>query len=90
MARNKPTILIEQSDKTGDFVDQVIYTEALYIVLYKGKPFNLKHTSVLSDAIRPIYKKTSYTQKGHAENLARKLNKKFNCDDFTVHRLTDV
>ena len=32
----------------------------------------------------PKYKKVSFSNSGHAINLARKLNKKFDCEDFTV------
>jgi hypothetical protein len=32
----------------------------------------------------PKYKKVSFSNSGHAINLAKKLNKAFDCDDFTV------
>ena len=34
------------------------------------------------------YKKTSFSNPGHAHNLALKLNDMFNCDQFTVMKLT--
>ena len=35
----------------------------------------------------PKYKKVSFSNSGHAINLAKKLNKKFNCTEFTVELL---
>jgi hypothetical protein len=32
----------------------------------------------------PKYKKVSFSNPGHAINLSKKLNKKFNTEDFTV------
>ena len=32
----------------------------------------------------PKYKKVSFSNPGHAINLAKKLNKQFNTDQFTV------
>jgi len=32
----------------------------------------------------PKYKKVSFSNPGHAINLAKKLNTKFNCEDFSV------
>jgi len=34
------------------------------------------------------YKKSSFSNPGHAINLAKKLNKQFKTTDFTVHKLT--
>jgi hypothetical protein len=36
----------------------------------------------------PKYKKVSFSNAGHAFNLAEKLNKLFNCEDFSVYKLT--
>ena len=37
----------------------------------------------------PKYKKVSFSNPGHAHNLANKLNEMFECNDFNVHKLTD-
>ena len=37
----------------------------------------------------PKYKKVSFSNPGHARNLAKKLNKLFDTNDFTVYKLTD-
>jgi hypothetical protein len=36
----------------------------------------------------PKYKKVSFSNSGHALNLAERLNKMFNCQDFSVYKLT--
>jgi hypothetical protein len=37
----------------------------------------------------PKYKKVSFSNPGHAHNLAKKLNDMFKCQDFSVYKLTD-
>ena len=37
----------------------------------------------------PKYKKVSFSNSGHAFNLADRLNKKFNAKTFTVMKLTN-
>jgi len=37
----------------------------------------------------PKYKKVSFSNSGHAFNLADRLNKKFNTDKFSVVKLVD-
>jgi hypothetical protein len=36
----------------------------------------------------PKYKKVSFSNPGHAYNLAKKLNKLFKTEDFAVYKLT--
>jgi hypothetical protein len=36
----------------------------------------------------PKYKKTSFSNPGHAHNLASKLNEMFNSTDFAVYKLS--
>ena len=59
-----------------------------WAVFYKGKPVNLKTTSIVAQQLGPKYKKISFSNSGHAINLAKKLNKLFNCSDFAVYKLT--
>jgi hypothetical protein len=58
-------------------------------VFYKEKPFNLKSANALTNYPGPKYKKVSFSNPGHAHNLAKKLNEMFKCQDFTVYKLTD-
>jgi hypothetical protein len=58
-------------------------------VFYQGKPFNLKSGSLLASYPGPKYKKVSFSNPGHAHNLAKKLNKLFKTTDFSVYKLSE-
>jgi hypothetical protein len=88
MSRPKPTILLEKIDKVTYKSEQVLESEAIWAVFYLGKPFNLKSMNIVTNYPGPKYKKVSFSNPGHAINLAKKLNKMFNCKDFAVHKLT--
>jgi len=89
VSRPKPQILLEITNKKNYKTEQVLDAEAIWAVFYKGKPINLKtSTSVISQQIGPKYKKVSFSNAGHAFNLAEKLNKQFNTKDFDVYKLT--
>ena len=84
MSRNQPTILIELVDKKTYKVDQVIAAAGIWAVVFEGQPINLKNSHYLDSNSVPKYKKTSFSNPGHARNLCRKLNKQFKTDKFTV------
>lgn len=86
MARPKPTVLLEHTDKNFRS-EQVLDADAIYAVFFKGTPINLKSFNSLVDAPGAKYKKTSFSNPGHAFNLCERLNKKFNTDEFTVVKL---
>jgi len=88
MSRPKPNILLEITNKKTFKTEQVLEAEAIWAVFYKDKPVNLKITSIVAQKIGPKYKKVSFSNSGHAFNLADKLNKAYNCSDFTVVKLT--
>jgi len=88
MARPKPKVLIEVTSKKTYKTEQVLEAEAIWAVFYQGKPVNLKTTSLIAQQVGPKYKKISFSNSGHAINLAEKLNKMFNCTDFSVFKLT--
>ena len=88
MSRPKPTILLEHVDKKTYKTEQVLAAEAIWAVFYKGEPFNLKSANMLTNYPGPKYKKVSFSNPGHAINLAKKLNDLFNCKDFEVVMLT--
>jgi len=88
MSRPKPNVLLEYVNKKNYKAEQILEAEAIWAVFYKGAPFNLKSSNVLTSYPRPKYKKVSFSNPGHAHNLAKKLNKMFNCEDFSVFKLT--
>lgn len=88
MSRPKPTVLLEHVDKKTYKTEQVLAAEAIWAVFYKGEPFNLKSANMLTNYPGPKYKKVSFSNPGHAINLAKKLNDLFNSKDFSVVMLT--
>jgi hypothetical protein len=88
MSRPKPVILLEITNKKTYKTEQVLESDAIWAVFYKDRPVNLKTSSVLAHQLGPKYKKVSFSNSGHAINLAEKLNKLFNCVDFSVYKLT--
>jgi len=87
MSRPKPTIILEYVDKATYKCEQVLKSEAIWAVFYNGEPFNLKTSNAITNYPGPKYKKVSFSNPGHAHNLAKKLNEMFKTDGFKVHRL---
>lgn len=88
MSRPKPRILLEHVDKKTYKAEQILEAEAIWAVFYKGAPFNLKSFNSLTSYPGPKYKKVSFSNPGHAHNLAKKMNLTFGCQDFEVVMLT--
>jgi hypothetical protein len=88
MSRPKPKVILENTSKKTFKVEQVLEAEAIWAVFYKDKPINLKTSSIVAQHIGPKYKKVSFSNAGHAHNLADKMNKLFNTQDFSVYKLT--
>ena len=88
MSRPKPTIIMEHTDPKTYKSDQVLKADAIYAVFYKGEPINLRTLNSLVSYPGPKYRKVSFSNSGHAFNLAEKLNKMFNTDDFKDYKLT--
>lgn len=88
MSRPKPKVLLEITNKKNYKTEQVLEADAIWAVFYQGKPVNLKTTSLVAQQLGPKYKKVSFSNSGHAFNLAEKLNKLFQCEDFGVYKLT--
>jgi hypothetical protein len=63
-------------------------SEGVWAVFYEAKPINLKTANMLTQYPGPKYKKVSFSNPGHAKNLAKKLNTQFKTDKFTVVLLT--
>lgn len=84
MSRPKPNVLIEHINKQNYKTEQVLSSEGIWAVFYENKPINLKSGNMLVSYPGPKYKKTSFSNPGHAINLAKKLNVLFKTDQFTV------
>tara|TARA_B100000035_G_C20631662_1_gene392658 strand:- start:149 stop:451 length:303 start_codon:yes stop_codon:yes gene_type:complete len=88
MARPKPNIILDSVDKNYNS-EQILEAGAIFAVYYENKPINLRTLNTLVNYPGPKYKKVSFSNSGHAFNLADRLNKKFNTDQFTVVKLLD-
>jgi len=88
MSRPKPQVLIEHTNKQTYKTEQVLASEGVWAVFYESKPINLKTSNLLTSLPGPKYKKVSFSNPGHAKNLARKLNTQIRTDKFTVVLLT--
>jgi hypothetical protein len=88
MSRPKPQVLIEHTNKQTYKTEQVLASEGVWAVFFDAKPINLKTSNLLTQFPGPKYKKVSFSNPGHAINLARKLNTQFRTDKFSVVLLT--
>jgi len=88
MARPKPTILMEFTDPKNYRSEQILAADAIYAVVFDSKPINGRSLHSLMNFPGPKYKKVSFSNSGHAFNLATRLNKLFKSDKFQVVRYT--
>jgi len=84
MSRPKPKVLVEHTNKSNYKTEQVLSAEGVWAVFYQNQPINLKTHNMLVQYPGPKYKKVSFSNPGHAINLARKLNAQFHTEEFTV------
>jgi hypothetical protein len=84
MSRPKPIVLLEHVNKSNYKSDQVLASEGIWAVFYDQLPINLKTHNILVGYPGPKYKKVSFSNKGHAINLAKKLNSLYKTDKFSV------
>lgn len=84
MSRPKPKVLVEVTHKTTYKIEQVLAAEGIWAVFFDGAPINLKTSNMLVQYPGPKYKKVSFSNQGHAVNLAKKLNQQFKTDKFSV------
>ena len=88
MSRPKPNVLVEIVNRNSYKTEQVLAAEGIWAVFFDGKPINLKTSNLLVQYPGPKYKKVSFSNQGHAINLAKKLNTQFRTDKFSVVLLT--
>ena len=88
MSRTPPTLIVSHAQ--GDRVVEICEADAVYAVLYQGKPIKVRtHTP----AVRYMgykYTKTMFPEAGHAVRLANRLNLAHSTDQFTVGILTQA
>jgi hypothetical protein len=84
MSRPKPNVLVEQTNRSTYKTEQVLASDGIWAVFYDSKPINLKTSNLLVQYPGPKYKKVSFSNPGHAINLAKKLNTQFKTDKFSV------
>jgi hypothetical protein len=84
MSRPKPRVLVEVTNKSTYKTEQVLAAEGIWAVFFDGQPINLKTANMLVQYPGPKYKKVSFSNQGHAINLAKKLNQQFKTDKFSV------
>jgi len=89
MSRPKPEILLSYTDPKTYKREEVLRAEAIWAVFYDGQPINLRNSNSLVDYPGPKYRKVSFSNPGHALNLAEKLNERFKTNKFHVHKLID-
>ena len=88
MSRPRPKVLVEITDKQTYKSQQVLAADGIYAVFFQGAPINFKTSNLLVQYPGPKYKKVSFSNPGHAKNLARKLNTQFQTTKFSVVLLT--
>lgn len=88
MSRPKPSIILSHTDPRSHIAEQVLKADAIYAVFHDGNPINLRTTHTLLNDRGAKYKKNSFSNPGHAFNLAEKLNALFKTDSFHVYELT--
>jgi hypothetical protein len=88
MSRPKPDVLVEITDRNTYKTEQVLAAQGIWAVFFDGQPINLKTSNLLVQYPGPKYKKVSFSNQGHAINLAKKLNLQFKTDKFSVVLLT--
>ena len=84
MSRPRPTVLVEVTNRSTYKTEQVLAAEGVWAVFFDRQPINLKTSNLLVQYPGPKYKKVSFSNPGHAINLARKLNVQFRTDKFSV------
>lgn len=84
MSRPRPQVLVELTNKETYKTEQVLASEGIWAVYFEARPINLKTSNYLVQYPGPKYKKVSFSNPGHAINLAKKLNKQFQTDKFSV------
>lgn len=82
MSRPQPALICSHSEE--DRVVEICEADAIYAVLYAGKPFKVRTHNPSNAYLGYKYGKSTFPEPGHAFRLARKLNEVHGTDAFTV------
>jgi hypothetical protein len=83
--RNKPpTVLLTKSSDGSARTTEILSADAVYAVFYDGKPINERHTHPLHST---RYDRPVYVNSESAISVAKRLNREFTTDLFTVHHM---
>ncbi|QQP93576.1 hypothetical protein IGS68_31620 (plasmid) [Skermanella sp. TT6] len=81
--RPKPEILAQHIGR--DFrATEILRAQGVFVLALDGVPVGLRRRNTLVDYPGPKYSRTVFTNAGHCYGLARKLNKLFKWNRFTV------
>lgn len=88
MGRPQPNILLTTFQNTHKEL-QVLSAENYYYVVYKNEPFNILQIDrdPRKWQARKRYLTNGWAHRGHATNLANKLNKLYASTEFTVREI---
>jgi len=87
MSRPKPQVIASWTNPKNYKSEQVLAATGIYAVFYEGNAINLRTLNSLVSYPGPKYRRVSFSQPGHAFNLAEKLNKMFKTTKFQVYLL---
>tara|TARA_R100000734_G_C3319258_1_gene114795 strand:- start:4875 stop:5132 length:258 start_codon:yes stop_codon:yes gene_type:complete len=78
----KPLVKIAIQTEADDFGKQhiIMQPDNMFVLTYEGKPVVIKTQNELAEGAK--YQRTAFAQEGTAVNLAKKMNKIFNTDQF--------
>lgn len=82
MKQAQPVIYSTTRNTESGVQVKVMSSPGFWIVLHDGAAINIMTQKTLWG--RSIYVKNGFANKKHAENLAEKLNRDFDCDLFRV------
>jgi hypothetical protein len=86
MSRPKPILIC--THVVGDTYYEVCEADAVYAVLYQGKPIKMRSHNPDIPHLSYKYGKSMFPEPGHAIRLARKLNAAHDTEEFTVAIMT--
>jgi len=82
---SRPKAIIYQQSPHGNYIEQIVGCEGVFVVLYDFKPFQLRHYMPTTDFKK--YGRSVFVNRAHADRLAKRLNKQHKTEAFTVEQL---